>query len=214
MDCSMPDFPAFYYLPKFAQHIFIGGFPCGSAGKESACNAGDLGTIPGLGRSPGEENSYPLQYFGLENSMDSIVHGVRKSWTQVSDFHLSSLSQWCFLTISSSTAPFLCLHYFPSLQSFPMSWHFVSDGKSIRTSTLILPMNIHGWFPLGLTSLISLQSKSFSRVFSSATIWNYSVYSNQDTENFHHFRKFLWASTLVMLQFIPDLDNHWCVFFT
>ena len=93
MDCSMPDFPAFYYLPKFAQHIFIGGFPCGSAGKESACNAGDLGTIPGLGRSPGEENSYPLQYFGLENSMDSIVHGVRKSWTQVSDFHLSSLSQ-------------------------------------------------------------------------------------------------------------------------
>ena len=46
------------------------GFPCGSTGKESACNAGDLGLIPGLGRSPGEWNSNPLQYSGLENSMD------------------------------------------------------------------------------------------------------------------------------------------------
>ena len=52
------------------------GFPCGSAGKESACNAGDLDSIPGLGRSPGEGKGYPLQYSGLENSMDSIVHGV------------------------------------------------------------------------------------------------------------------------------------------
>ena len=46
-------------------------FPCGLAGKESACNAGDLGLIPGLGRSPGEEKGYPLQYSGLENSTDS-----------------------------------------------------------------------------------------------------------------------------------------------
>ena len=50
------------------------GFPIGSAGKESSCNAGDLGSIPGLGRSPGEENGYPFQYSGLENSMDSIVY--------------------------------------------------------------------------------------------------------------------------------------------
>ena len=47
------------------------GFPCGSAGKESACNVGELGSIPGLGRSPGERKGYPLQYSGLENSMDS-----------------------------------------------------------------------------------------------------------------------------------------------
>ena len=53
-------------------------FPCGSAGKESACNARDLGLIPELGRSPGEGNGYSLQYFGLENSMDCIVHGVAK----------------------------------------------------------------------------------------------------------------------------------------
>ena len=52
------------------------GFPGGSAGKESACNAGDLGLISGLGRSPGEGNGYPLQYSGLENSMDCIIHGV------------------------------------------------------------------------------------------------------------------------------------------
>ena len=63
------------------------GFPCGSAGKESACNAGDLGSISGLGRSPGEGKGYPLQYSGLENSMDYTVHGVAKSWTQLSDFH-------------------------------------------------------------------------------------------------------------------------------
>jgi len=55
------------------------GFPCGSTGKESACNAGDLGSIPGLGRSPGEGKGYPLQHSGLENSMDCIVHGVAKS---------------------------------------------------------------------------------------------------------------------------------------
>ena len=52
------------------------GFPGGSAGKESAYSAGDLASIPGLGRSPGEGNGYPLQYSGLENSVDCIVHGV------------------------------------------------------------------------------------------------------------------------------------------
>ena len=55
------------------------GFPSNSAGKESACNVGDLGSIPGLGRSPGEGKGYPLQYSGLEKPMDCIVHGVTKS---------------------------------------------------------------------------------------------------------------------------------------
>ena len=63
------------------------GFPDSSAGKESACNVGDLGPIPKLGRSPGEGKGYPLQYSGLENSMDSVVRGVAKSWTRLSDFH-------------------------------------------------------------------------------------------------------------------------------
>ena len=59
----------------------IYSFPCGSADKESSCNAGDLGSIPGLGRSPGEGKGYPLLYCGLENSMDYIVHGVAQSRT-------------------------------------------------------------------------------------------------------------------------------------
>ena len=62
-------------------------FPCGSAGKESACNVGNLGLISGLGRSPGEGKGYPLQYSDLENSVDYIVYGVTKSWTQLSDPH-------------------------------------------------------------------------------------------------------------------------------
>ena len=62
------------------------GFPCGSAGKESTSHAGDLGSIPGLGRSPGEGKGSPLQYSGLEDSMDCIVHEVTKSRTRQSDF--------------------------------------------------------------------------------------------------------------------------------
>ena len=57
------------------------GFPGGSAGKESTCNGGDPDSIPGLGMFPGEGKGYPLQYSGLENSMDYIVHGVARSWT-------------------------------------------------------------------------------------------------------------------------------------
>ena len=66
-------------------------FPCGSAGKESACNAGDLGSIPRLGRFPGEGKGYPLQYSVLENSMDWIVCGVANSQTQLSDFHFTNI---------------------------------------------------------------------------------------------------------------------------
>ena len=67
----------------------LGHFYCaaGSAGKESACHARDPGSIPGLGRRSGEGRGYPLQYSGLENSMDCIVYGVTKSQTRVSDFH-------------------------------------------------------------------------------------------------------------------------------
>ena len=68
--------------------------PCGSAGKESACNEGDLGLIPGLGRSPGEGKGYTLQYSGLENSMDCIAQGAAKSRTQLSDFHFHFSLSW------------------------------------------------------------------------------------------------------------------------
>ena len=63
------------------------GFPGSSAGKEYACNAGDPGSIPGSGGSPGDGKGHPLQYSGLENSMDRTVHGVAKSQTWLRDFH-------------------------------------------------------------------------------------------------------------------------------
>ena len=72
--------------------LAIKGFSGGSAGEESACNVGDLGSIPGLGKSPAEGKSYPLQYSGLENSMDCIIHWVKKSQTRLSDFHFLSLA--------------------------------------------------------------------------------------------------------------------------
>ena len=69
----------------------MGSFPCGLDGKDSTCNAGDLGLIPRLGRVPGQGNSYPLQDSGLENSMDrgawqTTVHGAAKSQTQLNNF--------------------------------------------------------------------------------------------------------------------------------
>ena len=72
--------------------VRVMGFPSGSHCKESVCNAGDPGLIPGLGRFPGEGNGYPLQYSYLENSMDrgawrATVHGVAKSWTRLSNSH-------------------------------------------------------------------------------------------------------------------------------
>ena len=91
--CKMPGWMKHKLEPRLPGEISINsdmqmtpplwqkGFPCGSAGKESACNERDLGSIPGLGRSPGEGKGYPLQYSGLENSMDRIVHGVAESRT-------------------------------------------------------------------------------------------------------------------------------------
>ena len=69
------------------QQLHSMDFLCGSAGKESTCNAGDLGSVSGLGRSPGEGKGYLLQYSGLENSMGYIVHGVAKSQTRLSNFN-------------------------------------------------------------------------------------------------------------------------------
>ena len=81
------------------------------------------------------------------------------------------LNQWCHPTISSSVIPFSsCLQSFPASGSFPMSHFFASGGQSIGASVSVLSMNIQDWFPLRLTSLISLHSKGFSRVFSNTTV--------------------------------------------
>ena len=82
-------------MDRLPTPVFL-GLPCGSADKESACNVGDVGSIPGLGRSPGEGNCYPLQYPSLEKSTgrgtwQATAHGVTKSQTQLSDFDIGQL---------------------------------------------------------------------------------------------------------------------------
>ena len=91
------------------------------------------------------------------------------------------LSRWRHPTISSSVVPFSRLQSFPASASFPMSQFFVSGGQSTGTSASasVLVMNIQGWFPLGLTGLISLQSKRHSRVFSSTTVQKHEFLSAQ-----------------------------------
>ena len=86
------------------------------------------------------------------------------------------LSRWCHPTISSSVVPFSsCPQSFPASGSFPMSQLFASGGQSIgvSTSASVPPMNIQGWFLLGLTGLISLQAKGLSRVLSNTTVWKH-----------------------------------------
>ena len=89
-----------------------------------------------------------------------------------------SLSQWYYLTRSSSVTFFSCPQSFPASEFFPVSWLFPSGRQNIGAlaSASVLPMSIQGWHPLGLTGLISLQSKGFSRVFSSTTILQLSVF--------------------------------------
>ena len=96
-------------------------------------------------------------------------------------------SRWCHPVISSSVVPFSsCLQSFPASGSFLMSWLFALGGQTIGASSSVLPKNSQGWFPLGLTGLISLQSKGLSRVFSNTTVWKHQFFSS---------RPFLWSSS-------------------
>ena len=95
--------------------------------------------------------------------------------------NLCPLSWWWYLTVSSSAAPFsFCLQSSPASGSFPISWLFTSGGQSIgaSASASVLPMNIQDWCPLGLTGLISLQSKGLSRVFSRTIIWKHKLFGD------------------------------------
>ena len=92
------------------------GFPCDSTDKESTCNAGDLGLIPGLGRSPGERKGYPLQYSVLENSMNYTGYEITKSWIQLRDFQLSMnlsclISILFLIHIALTLRPHFCIDY-------------------------------------------------------------------------------------------------------
>ena len=103
------------------------GFPGGSAGKDSPCNGGDLDLIPGLGGSHGEGNSYPLQYSGLENSMD-LFHGITKSWTRLSDFHFHFHFQGIDVFFF-----FFCLVILFFFANSLFLWFFFPPGKTWST---------------------------------------------------------------------------------
>ena len=123
----------------------------------------------------GEGNGKPLQWYCLENPRDGGAwwalslrsHRVRHDWSDLAAA-ACLFNWWCHPTISSSAAPFSsCPQSFPVSGSFPMSWLSASGGPSTGAlvSASVLPMNIQGWFPLGLTGLISWQSKGLSRDF-------------------------------------------------
>ena len=90
-----------YIISLPLPRAFLGG----SVGKESTCIVGALASIPGLGRSPGEGKDYPLQYSGLENSMDCIVHGVAKSQTQLSNLHFHTYLDWKLASVITASSP-------------------------------------------------------------------------------------------------------------
>ena len=125
------------------------------------------------------------------------------------------LNQWCYLTISSSAATFsFCLQSFTASRSFPVSQLFTSGSQSIGASALasVLPMNIQGWFPLGLTGLNSLQSKRLSRVFSSTTVQKHQFFGAQPSllSNSHICT---WLLERPWLWLYGPLLAKWCVFF-
>ena len=85
-------------MDRLPTPVFL-GFSGVSASNEFACKLGDLGSIPGLGRSPGKGNGYPLQYSDLENSTDYILYAVSKSQTQLRDFHITFYSKFNFILL-------------------------------------------------------------------------------------------------------------------
>ena len=126
----------------------------------------------------------------------AMVRGVAKSQTGLSNWtelrlpcpslspwvcsNSCPLSYWCHPTISpSATAFFFCFQSFPASVSFPMIQLFKLCNQSIGDLASVLPMNIQDWSPIGLTGLISSQSKGLSRVFSSTTIWKHQFFSTQ-----------------------------------
>ena len=112
-----------------------------------------------------------------------VSPGVCSNW--------GPLSQCCYVTISSLYTPFsFCFQSSPASRSFPKSWLFLSGGQNIVASASVLPMNIQGWLPLGLTGLI-LQSKRLSRVLSSTTIQKHQFFGIQPS---------LWSSSQKVYQ--------------
>ena len=140
--------------------------------------------------------SYSLAVGPWDTSCCSVVHlfqTVCDPWPTACQASLSFpvsqsmlrlmfIDQWCHPTISSSVASFSsCPQSFPASVSFRRNWLFAYQSIGASASAWGFPMYIQGWFPLGLTGLISLQSKGLSRIFSSTTVWKHQFFSTQSS---------------------------------
>ena len=166
------EFPSPNLMSLFVFYIFPTsfwkGFPGGLEVKESASNVGDPGSVPGLGRSPGEENGNPLQYSCLKNSMDgeawqAVVHGVTKSWTWLRDFNFTFLLKrlGCLsgCLVSSATVQKL---FWGSCSTFKWSFvEFVGEKEispSYPSTILGLPMLIFNLISFSLENILDIIS--------------------------------------------------------
>ena len=171
MPLMLRQVPSEYPRLGFLFHLnwFCTGFPSSTAFSGGSWGKFDLSNPASPASSEWEHKlllspsvmSDSLQPHGQQHARLCILHYLPEcAQTQV------HWVRWYHPTISSCVAPFsFWPQSFPASGSFPVSQLFTSGGQSIRASTSVLPMNIQGWFPLGLTGLISLQSKGLSRVF-------------------------------------------------
>ena len=221
MNRSMPGFPVHYQLPKSTQtHVNLvddaiqpshpvipfssrpqsfpasGPFPMSqlfsSGGQSIGVSA--LTSVPPMNT----QDWSPLGWIGWISLQSKGLSRV---------FSNTTLSQWYYLTISSSATLFsFCLQSFPESGSFPMSQFFTSGGQSTGASASVLPMYIQGWFPLGLTGLISLLSKGLSRVFSSTTIQKHQFSGAQPSLwSTFHIRTWLQVIALTIWTFVSKM---------
>ena len=141
--CRLWFFVCIHFIYSFYLHSFLLGFPYDSSGKEFACNAEDLDSIPRLGRSPGEGKGYPLQYSGLENSIvfcNIVIHRITESWTWLSDFHFH------FIYICS----FFFIYNLIYLSFFVMFWLIC---LKVNDSACLFKKNLN--FVLTISSIVS-----------------------------------------------------------
>ena len=138
-----------------------------------------------------------LQHRGLPQDQASLFFTIPRVCS-----NSCPLSWWCHPTISSFVI-FFCFQFFPASGSFPMSWFFASRGQSTgaSASSSVLPMNVQGWFPLGLSGLISLQSKGFPRVFSRTIISKHQFFGVQPS---------LWSNSHIPTWLLEKLYSFDC----
>ena len=191
--------------------LCLWGFPCGSAGKESLWNAGNLGSNPGLGRSPGEGKGYILQYSGLENSMHCIVHGIAKSWTQLSSFHVHLYLCVCIYiyryvkTGFTSSEHELKLWQLSSLLNYLLTWcnflivrGFFSSVKKVDSNIYLIELfwELKCTVPHALQMILNIaflgRNVKIVDVFLNLKYWNSNTLATLCEELTHLKRPWCW----------------------